>query len=151
MRISSDKFDSVIHLLLRGFLGGVFIYASIGKIIHPEMFAESIANYRILPAQMVNFMAVILPWIELVAGVCLILGLWLPGSLFVMNLLLFVFFGALLSACVRGLNIECGCFETSVDKMVAGSMAWYLIRDAVLLVIGITAFVRVLREEGRIS
>ena len=137
--------NSIVYLLLRGFLGGVFIYASIGKILHPELFAETISNYQILPDQFVNLVAIILPWLELTAGTCLVLGIWLPGALFIINLLLMVFFCALLIAFVRGLNIECGCFNTSMETLVTGSMAWYLLRDAVLLVISMSIFFRFMR------
>ena len=145
MRGEPGNMNSIVYLLLRGFLGGVFIYASIGKILHPELFAETISNYQILPDQFVNLVAIILPWLELTAGTCLVIGIWLPGALFIINLLLMVFFGALLSAFVRGLNIECGCFNTSMETLVTGSMAWYLLRDAVLLVISMSIFFRFMR------
>ncbi len=147
MRLGSSSFRSVIFLLFRGFLGAVFIYASIGKIIHPESFAEAISNYQILPDQLINLVALILPWLELVVGTCLIAGFWLPSSLFLVNLLLLVFWSALLSAFARGLNIECGCFDTSAGKLVTGSMAWYLVRDTILLLIGVMLFWETIRRE----
>ncbi len=126
-----------LQFILRVFLGLVFIYASIDKIMHPGDFAEILENYQILHGSLVNLGAVILPWAELLIGVCLVAGVLLPGSVFLADVLLLVFFGALVSAFARGLNIECGCFNTSIHKLATGSMGWYLLRDAVFLGIGV--------------
>ena len=97
---------------LRFFLGGIFLYASWDKILHPEAFAEAIYNYRILPDFLINFSALVLPWLELFLGICIISGLWLPGAVFLVNLLMAIFFGALIFNLARGLNVQCGCFGT---------------------------------------
>lgn len=54
----------------RIFLGLVFVVASVDKIIHPKAFAEIIYNYQILPGSLINLTAIILPWLELLLGLC---------------------------------------------------------------------------------
>ena len=74
-------------LLFRFVLGYVFIYASIGKIINPFDFSIAIQNYRILPDSLTNFMAIILPWMELYCGLFLILGIFSRVSAGTLSLL----------------------------------------------------------------
>lgn len=125
---------------IRVFLVSVFVYASVDKIIHPAAFAEAVYNYKILPGQLINLTAIVLPWLELLVGVCVILGAWLPGALFLGNLLLVTFFGALLFNVARGLDIDCRCFSTSAEDTTRSSMALYLVRDGVFLLFGAYLF-----------
>ena len=135
-------------LISRLILGGVFVYASFDKILHPHEFAEVVYNYQILPDALVNLTAILLPWLELSAGVFLILGLFLRGALFTCNVLLAVFLVALASNLARGLDIDCGCFSSSVGPSTGGDMILYLLRDAFLLAMGLFLFFYVLRREN---
>jgi uncharacterized membrane protein YphA (DoxX/SURF4 family) len=101
-------------------LGAVFVYASLDKIAHPAEFARIVYHYRILgPSQSIgpwlpNLLAVTLPWIEIVAGVLLIAGLWRREAAGVVGVLLLVFIGAVSWALLHGIDIEhCGCFTVS--------------------------------------
>ncbi len=133
---------------LRLLLGGIFLYASWDKILHPEEFAVTIYNYQILPDFLINFSALVLPWLELFLGICIISGLWLPGAVFLINLLMVIFFGALIFNFARGLNIQCGCFGTGGGGTVQeGTMIWYAVRDFLFLLCGITLFVFVYRRD----
>jgi uncharacterized membrane protein YphA (DoxX/SURF4 family) len=120
----------ILALGARVVLGAVFIYASIDKIVHPEAFAKAIHNYQILPETLINLTAIVLPWLELVMGVLLVLGVWQHGAVFLANVLLGCFFGALLLNLARGLDIDCGCFTTSQASDSHGSMIWYVFRDS---------------------
>jgi uncharacterized membrane protein YphA (DoxX/SURF4 family) len=133
---------------VRLLVGVIFIAASIDKIIHPAAFAQVVHNYRILPDALINVTAIVLPWVELVLGSLLLLGLWIPGTVVLANLLFLAFFCVLLFNLARGLNIHCGCFSSSTqgDPM----STWYLIRDAVFLLLGGYLFYGVFlkRERG---
>ena len=121
-------------------LGGIFILASVDKILHPAAFAKIIYNYQIVPDGAVNFTAIMLPWIELLLGLLLMLGLWISGAVVLSNLLLLTFFGAILFNVARGLDINCGCFSTSSELTSAISTVWYLLRDGIFLLLALYLF-----------
>jgi hypothetical protein len=129
------------HLLIsRLILGGIFAYASFDKILHPFEFAEVVYNYQLLPDVLVNLVSLFLPWLELLVGLSLILGVWLPGAVLICNLLLMVFFSTLVFNIARGLDIDCGCFTVSVGTSSGGHMLWYLFRDGFFLFVGLFLF-----------
>lgn len=99
-----------LTLLLRLALGGVLLYAAIGKWPAPRAFAEDVANYRLLPAGLVPVGAVAMLGAEVVLGAALVLGLWLREAALLSTLLFALFTAAVGSALGRGLKIECGCF-----------------------------------------
>ena len=99
--------------LSRLILGGLFIYASIDKALNPLEFAQIIHNYRITPPSLINFAAIILPWIELLTGALLILGVKVRGANIVIGGLLVFYIALLATTAARGINVACGCFSTS--------------------------------------
>jgi uncharacterized membrane protein YphA (DoxX/SURF4 family) len=106
-------------LTIRIVLGLVFIFAAIFKASEPELFARSIANYKLLPIFLVNIFAIILPWIELCAGLLLMFGVSVRENSVILSGLLSVFIIAIIISLMRGLDIECGCFGT-VDGAKVG-------------------------------
>jgi uncharacterized membrane protein YphA (DoxX/SURF4 family) len=126
MKVPS-RLQIVTIVVARGFLGFVFLYASIDKILYPEAFAEIVYNYRILPDGMIHVTAVVLPWLELLLGLFLILDLWLGGAVLVANALFMVFLAATALNIARGLDIDCGCFSSDGSP---APMFYYLGRDA---------------------
>jgi len=126
-----------LGLAARVVLGCIFIVASLDKIIHPELFARTVYNYQLLPEVAVNVVALWIPWLELVGGVLLLLGLWVQGSVFLLTGLLLVFLGALGFNLARGLDVACGCFSTSSKDSVT---ARTLLRDSLFLVVALYLF-----------
>ena len=96
--------------LARYFLGAVFFIASLGKIYRPVDFAASVSHYDLLPASLISPLAIILPWLEAIAGLFLILGFLSSSSALILGTLSAVFVLAVTTAMARGLSIECGCF-----------------------------------------
>jgi len=94
-------------------LGAIFIAAALPKIADPPSFAHMIYNYRLVPASLVNLMAMTMPWIELLCGVALILGIWTPAARAIIAAMLVVFIIAISVNLARGNAIDCGCFDTS--------------------------------------
>ena len=120
-------------------MAGIFIYASIDKIANPAAFAKDVYNYQILPDALINLTALILPWLELFLGLCLVAGIWLPGAVITVNGLLIVFMASLIFNLARGLDVNCGCFSTGSDAP-AISAGWYLLRDVGFLAVGVFLF-----------
>jgi len=90
-------------------LGIIFIYASYDKILDPAKFARDINNYHIVPFGLENFVAIVIPWLELFIGLGLLLGVLVDGAALISGGLLFIFIVLILQAILRGFNIECGC------------------------------------------
>ena len=128
-------------------LGVVFIYACYDKILHPEAFAEVIYRYQILPQGWIGALALVLPWLELLVGVFLVVGIWLPGTVLWANLLLVTFWGTLLYNTLRGLNVDCGCFGTTVDQATIYTMIWYLVRDGLFLIPAVYLLMHVMKGD----
>lgn len=106
----SAKMTGLVAALARLVLGGVFIYAGVGKVLDPAAFAGDIANYRLLPHPAAAALAAYLPWLEILAGLAVFRPRLRPGALFVLGGLSLVFAAAIASALARGLDISCGCF-----------------------------------------
>jgi len=121
----------IVYIVARIILGGIFIYASWDKILHPADFAKIIENYRILPLSLVNLPAIFIPWLELTCGISLILGVFVGGSSLVLSVLLIFFTILIGSAIVRGIDIACGCFSTSPEASKVGIQR--IIEDIILL------------------
>ena len=75
MLIKKIILSKQLSSLFRLFLGFLFIYASIDKILHPAQFAKIVYNFHILPGFLINLFAIVLPWIEFLTGAFLILGI----------------------------------------------------------------------------
>jgi putative oxidoreductase len=90
--------------------GGIFIYAGVMKIFDPVGFANDIDNYKILPWPLTVRLAFYLPWLEILCGLAVILGLLYRGGLLILTMLISIFIIASVIAKARGLDITCGCF-----------------------------------------
>lgn len=135
-----------LDLIARFYLGGIFIYAAWGKILDPYAFALSIATYQMLPTHVINLMAIALPWLELVAGVLLVVGTLTRPAVLLVNGMMVVFIYAIYSAVTRGLDLgSCGCFasEEAAAEISMGTV-W---RDVWWLAIGI--FIQLVKEQSR--
>jgi putative oxidoreductase len=120
-----------IFLAFRFLIGGTFLYAGVEKILSPFDFAAAIYNYRIFPGPLIGIAAAVVPWVEALAGLCLLTGFNAKGAATITSLLLLTFVGLIIISAVRGLDIDCGCFA-SVERKV-GAQA--ILEDAALFII----------------
>jgi uncharacterized membrane protein YphA (DoxX/SURF4 family) len=128
----------------RLFIGILFIFAAYHKILDPIEFSLSIRNYMIVPPTWSNFIALTLPWIELGAGIFLILGIQVKPASLLTSGMLGLFLIALIYAFAIGLDIDCGCFSSSASS--SGRVGVYhLIRDTILF--GVSASI-ILTDQG---
>lgn len=97
-------------LVFRLVAGGVFIWAGVLKITDPLGFAQSIMNYRVFPRELAFVIALVLPWVEVIAGGLLIAGLLRRSSAALISLMLIGFIGLVALALARGIDTSCGCF-----------------------------------------
>ncbi|HYO75684.1 MAG TPA: MauE/DoxX family redox-associated membrane protein [Thermoanaerobaculia bacterium] len=94
-------------------LGAIFIAAALPKISDPPSFAHMIYNYRILPGGLINITALVMPWVELIAGLALIVGVWVRPARTLIAAMLVVFIVAISINLLRTNAIDCGCFDVS--------------------------------------
>lgn len=108
-----------ISLILRVFLGGYFLFAAVPKIAEPYAFSVAIAHYKMMPDWGVNAFALVLPWLELLVGGCLVLGYRVRTSSILCAAMLLMFVAAIGWAMAHDLKIDCGCFGDT-DKEEVG-------------------------------
>ena len=123
---------SILTLLIRVYVGGYFLYAAVPKIDTPLAFATSIAHYGLVPDFAVNAMALILPWLELLAGVGLLVGFRTRTSAAICGVLLAMFTTAVAWAVIMNLNIDCGCFGDAGGETVS----WMKVFTNTLMIAG---------------
>jgi hypothetical protein len=101
-----------MYAILRLLIGGIFIISGLGKLLSPyQNFLYVIQAYQLLPSWGEILAAQIFPWIELIVGVFVFLGLWTPWSLRGALILFGIFVVVVGQALIRGLPLEnCGCF-----------------------------------------
>jgi len=126
-------------LAARWILGGMFVYASYNKVLAPAVFAKIIYGYGLFPAMFINLIAIIVPFLELVAGLALIVGFYPRSAALIVNAMLLVFITALSINLIRGYEFDCGCFSinASTQESYAGPL---IIRDFLILVLGVHVF-----------
>jgi putative oxidoreductase len=125
-----------VDLLLRWLLGGIFVLASIHKIVDPAGFAKIIFGYDLFPAAAINLIAILLPYVELTAGLALIIGVYPRAAAVLLSSLLLAFTLAIAINAARGHVFDCGCFTTGETAAWQKTPVWMLGRNGVLLLVG---------------
>ncbi len=133
MRTASRNWKHWLREALAWAFGAVFIWSGWVKLRDPAAFLVSVRGFRILPDPLAAWLALGLPWLEVLAGLAVLVGLLRRGGLLLLNASLVVFAIALASAWLRGLDVECGCFGKGTG---ATSIAAAMVRDVVLLLAG---------------
>ena len=123
-------------------LGAIFIVAAWPKILQPPVFAKNVWAYNMLPDSLVTAMAVLLPGVEIVAGLALVLG-WRPRAASWICIALLLQFMAALSwnAFVTHNPVNCSCFELNPAPKTCAQLLWdmklVLLRDLGILALAI--------------
>ena len=134
--------NNVLKLLIRLFMGIVFIYASYSKILDPVSFSQNIHNYGVTPIFIENIIALSLPWIELFIGIGLIFNIKYDACLDFYIFLIVVFILLITQAYLRGKSIDCGCFLNEISDEEATLKRWNMLKrifeDIIFLILLIT-------------
>jgi putative oxidoreductase len=126
-----------LALLMRLYLGFVFLLACQHKIAHPGSFAVDVATYGILPLSLVNITAITLPWIEFTAGIFLVVGLKTRAAALMAFGMMVMFTVALAIALAHGLDMACGCFASQAIQGEDAISAKTVLRDGGWLVLSL--------------
>jgi hypothetical protein len=131
--------NSWIELAARWILGLTFIYASYHKILAPADFAKIVYGYDLFPNEVINLIAIALPFIELIAGLALTLGIYPRPAVLIINGMLAAFILVLSINLIRGHEFDCGCFSAK-EAGYFSSAGSTLVPDIIYLILGLQIF-----------
>jgi uncharacterized membrane protein YphA (DoxX/SURF4 family) len=124
-----------LHLLARLVPGVLLLWAGASKALDRQGSILAVSGYDALPAGLVEPVAIVLPWIELVLGLLLVLGLYTRVAGIGTAVLMSAFVAGMLQAKARGLSIDCGCFG---GGGAGDGVSWIdILRDLPLLAAGV--------------
>lgn len=123
-------------VVFRFIVGGVFIWAGVLKVVDPLGFAQSIMNYQVFPRTLAFIIALVLPWVEVISGGLLIVGLFKRSSALLVSLMLIGFIGLVALALARGIDTSCGCFGSLSRRADVG----LILTDIGLLYLALCVF-----------
>ena len=144
--ITRQRLRSGFTIAVRLGLGCLFLYGSLPKIRQPYDFLSSVYNYELVGPKLGMLAAMVLPWAELLVGICLIGGIFVSGALLVSIAMGAMFSFVIASALYRGLNISCGCFSASSTEQI-GYIT--LIRALVIMLISAVAYLSIVFLQPR--
>ncbi len=128
---------NMVCLILRYGFAAILIIAAWSKILHPFAFAENVVQYRVLSMNLSLWVAVFIPFLEAVLAVLLISGYFLRAAVWINGILMFAFWGLVMQAYFRGLDINCGCFtqsgESPIDLWKIGENSLFFILSIVFV------------------
>jgi len=133
--------------IIRLAVGGLFIWAGLLKVVDPLGFAQDIANYRVFSRDLSFLITLVLPWIEILCGVLVIIGIFRTSSSLILSGLLGLFLLLIMVTLIRGLDVDCGCFG-SIGRHVDFRL---LVTDMVLLYLTLNIFMDSLRRKRTMS
>ena len=140
-RINKKEWADIASSIIRIAIGCMFIYSSLPKIRHPYDFLSSVYSYELVGPKLGMFVAMTLPWLEVIVGVCLVGGVFVSGALLASAAMAAMFTFVLGSAMYHSLNITCGCFGASSTEIVGIST---LLRAAIIGLLSVVAYAGVI-------
>lgn len=130
-------------LVARLVTGGVWIVAGALKLPYPADSVRAVRAYDLLPEAVVPAVGHLLPVVEVVVGLCLVLGVLVRTTSVVSALLFVAFIIGISSAWARGLSIDCGCFGGGGEiPDAAAKYPGEIARDVGLLALSLWLVVR---------
>jgi uncharacterized membrane protein YphA (DoxX/SURF4 family) len=127
-----------VGLGARLLVGGVWIWAALLKLPALESSVTAVRGYQLLPPGLADGVGRVLPMVELVVGVCLVLGLLTRVSAVASAVLQVAFIIGIASVWARGISINCGCFgDGGYDPNAASHYPWEIARDVGLLALSL--------------
>lgn len=135
-------FGRAVLLVLRLLTAGLFVTAAVVKLADPLEFRASINGFKILPEHVLDPLAFMVPWTELVCALALILGFWARSAALVIGAMLVLFMGAIVSVLARDMHVECGCFGDYSLLCKPGAVGWCnVLQNAIFLAIALPVMI----------
>ncbi len=97
--------------VVRWVLGVIFLAAGVLKVAQPRDFYSDLLAYEVaVPDLLLRYVAVALPWLEVLCGGALLADVWRETIRPLVAALCLIFVLMLGQAVLRGLDLKCGCF-----------------------------------------
>jgi putative oxidoreductase len=142
---TTAKIASWLAAGLRLAFAVVFLYAAGAKLSDPARFVADLGNYHLLPAAGAYLAGLLVPWAEAVCALALLTKPWRLGGWLLAVALGAGFTVFVTSAWLRGLDISCGCFGSSVRSPVT---AWAALRTIPYPLLAAAGLWRELRKQS---
>lgn len=131
--------NKIFIKILQIFLGILFLYSGIFKILNIFEFSLTCAKYGILPERFVNLFSLIIPFFEIFSGFFLLIGIFIKGASFIISFMLFIFTIAIFYVVLKGSHFECGCFEIFGKEPETNILL--ILRNIFLMLLSINLFI----------
>jgi uncharacterized membrane protein YphA (DoxX/SURF4 family) len=137
-RLRTSSTVAWVGLVARLVVGGVWIWAGLLKVPHPEESVTAVRAYQLLSPSLADGVGRVLPMVEVVVGACLVVGLLARAAGGVSALLQLAFIIGIVSVWSRGIAINCGCFgDGGPDPDAFGRYPWEIARDIGLFLLSL--------------
>ncbi len=125
-----------IGLVARLIVGGVWLVAGALKLPDPDSSVIAVRAYEVLPETLVVPVGQVLPAVEIVVGLCLVLGALTRPAALLSTVLFAAFVLGIASVWARGIEIDCGCFGGGgADDGATSGYPWEIARDLGLMLL----------------
>lgn len=141
-------FERFALLVLRIAMGGLLLFSAWQK-LHPGApasdgraptlpgpltFSSAVEAFRVVHADLVPFVTFVVPWTEVVVGVCLVLGLFARSAGLLATIMLGSFTAAIVSVVLRPhISLACGCFG-EYKLLCHGPIGWCKVGENLILI-----------------
>jgi putative oxidoreductase len=137
MNTSRTTAQDAVTVAARWLLGAIFIYMGLHKAMDPESFLKMVHQYDIVHASLLlNSIAAMLPWFEVLCGLLLVAGVAVRGTSLVLLVMLVFFTSAVLRRALQiaaappglpftAVKFDCGCgngVEFAWRKLIENSL-----------------------------
>jgi len=103
----------------------IYFSAGVIKILTPRQFYGAVMSYEIIKDPFaVAMISSIVPFLEVFCAIFLLIPTWRKSSSLLLLIITLIFLFAILSAYLRGINMDCGCFggvlvgETGLSSII---------------------------------
>lgn len=134
---------TVLEWTARLAVGLLFIYTGYTKVREPLTFVKEVRTYTLMPLALSNITALVLPWLEIIAGLLLISAVWRREARLLLGAMLVVFIGAK----AVGYKGDCGCVPAhSFLKPLFEGWAGFATNAVLLVFLLVEAYLERLRR-----
>ena len=130
--------SGVVALTARWCLAAFFIIAGYFKALSPAAFLMDVRSFQLLDDPWAAWLAMSLPWLEILCGLALVSGILLDGAILTITGMLSAFLAAIIYSWHRGIDLQCGCFGENPD---VSNYRELITRDVLLLATAIALLV----------